>query len=66
MVPVEQTTSGRGAMTESVVDYVNGGVDQVVDDAPREWEVDESYESGLRGRGVHRHVSSTVGDGGGV
>jgi hypothetical protein len=59
IVPVGQTTSWRGAMTESVVDHVNGGVDEMVEDASREREVDETDESAsLRGgRTVYRHLS---------
>lgn len=34
VVPVGQTTSlRRGTMSEPVVDYINGGVDEVVNDA---------------------------------
>jgi len=55
VVPVGQpTTLRRGAMTQAVVDYVDGGVDKVVYDAPREREIDETDEPGLRGGGVHR------------
>ena len=42
-------------MTQSVVDDVDGGVDEMVDDAPREREVDETGKPGLRGGRVHRH-----------
>lgn len=44
-------------MSQSMVDYVNGGIDEMVDDAPREREVDQTDESGLRGGRVHRHRS---------
>ena len=50
-------------VTQSIVDYVNGGVDEMVDDAPGEREVDETDESSLRGGGVHRHLSSGGGGG---
>lgn len=55
VVPVGQTTPLRGgAVSEPVVDYVNGGVNEMVDDASREREVGETGEPGLgRGR-VHR------------
>jgi len=33
VVSIGQTTSWRGAVTQTVVDYVDGGVDEVVDDA---------------------------------
>lgn len=34
VVPVEQTTPlGGGAVTKTMVDYVNGGVDEMVNDA---------------------------------
>jgi len=63
VVPVGQATSlRRGAMTKPVVDYVNGGVDEMVDDASREREVDETEEPGLRG-GVHRSESGWCGGG---
>jgi hypothetical protein len=50
-------------MTEPVVDYVNGGVDEMVDDASREREVDETGEPGLRGGGVHRSEGGGVEEG---
>jgi len=53
----------RGAMTEAVVDHVNGGVDEMVDDAPREREVDETDEPGLRGGRVHRSEDGGCGGG---
>jgi hypothetical protein len=40
-------------MAQPVVYYVNGGVDEMVDDASREGEVDEADEASLRGGGVH-------------
>ena len=64
VVPVGQATSlRRGAMTKSVVDYVNGGVDEMVDDASREREVDKTDEPGLRGGGVHRSENGWCGGG---
>lgn len=57
VVSVGQTTSRRGAMTQPMVDYVNGGVDEVVDNASREREVNEASEPCLGGGGVHRHLS---------
>ena len=55
VVPVGQPTTLRGgAMTQTVVDYVNGGVDEMVNDASRERKIDETDESGLGGGGVHR------------
>ena len=55
VIPVGQPTTLRGGtMTQAVVDYVNGGVDEMVDDASREGEVDETDEPGLGGGGVHR------------
>ena len=65
VVPVRQTTSvRRGAVTKPMVDYVNGGVDEMVDDASREGEVDETDEPGLRGGRVH--CSRGGGCGGGI
>ena len=64
VVPVGQTTSlRRRAMTEPMVDYVNGGVDEMVDDTSREREIDETDEPSLRGGGVHRSESGLCGGG---
>ena len=65
VVPVGQAAAlRRGAMSKTVVDYVNGGVDEMVDDASREGEIDETDEPGLGGGGVHRHRSEGGGYGG--
>ena len=67
VVPIGQTTAlRRGAVAEPVVDYVNSGVDEVVDDASGEREVDEAGEPGLSGGRVHRHRSGGGGYGGGT
>jgi len=50
-------------MAEPVVDYVNGGVDEMVNDASREGKVDEAGEPGLRGGGVHRSEGGRCGGG---
>lgn len=50
-------------MTEAMVDYVNGGVDEMVDDASGEGEVDEAGEPGLGRGGVHGHRSGGGGYG---
>jgi len=50
-------------MSEAVVDYVNGGVDEMVDDASREGKVDEAGEPSLRGGGVHRSEGGRCGGG---
>ena len=50
-------------MTQAVVDYVNGGIDEVVNDAPREREIDETNEPGLGGGGVHRSRGGGYGGG---
>jgi hypothetical protein len=64
VVPVGRTATLRGgAVTEAVVDYVNGGVDEMVDDAPREREIDEADESGLGGGGIHRSRGGGCGGG---
>ena len=67
VVSLGQTTSLRSrAVAEPVVDYVNGCVDEMVDDASREGEIDEAGEPGLRGGRVHRskgggHEGGTTG-----
>jgi len=64
VVPVGETTSLRGrTVTEPVVDYVNGGVDEMVNDASRERKVDETGEPSLGGGGVHRSESGWYGGG---
>jgi len=50
-------------MTQAVVDYVNGGVDEMVDDASREGEVNETDEPGLGGGGVHCSRGGGYGEG---
>ena len=50
-------------MPQAVVDYVNGGVNEMVDDASREREVDETDEPGLGGGGVHRSGGGEYGEG---
>lgn len=67
VVSLRQATSLRsGTVAKPVVDYVNGGVDEMVDDASREGEIDETEEPSLRGGGVHRseggsHEGGTTG-----
>ena len=61
VVSIGQTTSGGRAVTEPMVDYVNGGIDQMVNDASRERKVNEAEEPCLRGGGIHnsREVEGT-------
>lgn len=64
VVPVGETTSLRGGtVSEAVVDYVNGGVDEMVNDGSRERKVDEAGEPSLRGGGVHCSEGGRCGGG---